>query len=201
MNELIAAPLTNYEMIITGIERAKAIEQSELMALENLRQSTGDYFTNSETSVRSIASHWSRFIKQDYISYCHPQQLEQAYSKFIEYLEGKKPYSENGNDDYQEPVRRYVSDKLLEIASKGDWLTSEKVKREVYSVRVIRDMTGKHAQLIGKMCKFFIGELKSGDVDLATLPERSVVDAFSSAGVILLETLTKSANLALEVNR
>ncbi len=198
MNELLAGQLTNNEIISTGIDRAAAIALSELMALKNLSQSTGDYFADSEVSVRSIAKHWSNFLKQPDMVFSHPQQLEQAYHQFSEYLESKKPYNQSGIKDIQEPVKFYVADKLLEIAFKGGWLTSGKVKRDVNAVLVIRDIFSKQIQLNNKMLKSFLEKLQNGDVDLGTLPERSVLEAFTEAGVILIETLTMSAKLALE---
>lgn len=198
MNELLATPLTNNETIIAGIGRAKAIEQSELRALENFRQLPGAYFVDTEVLVRSIAKHWSNFMKQPDIVFSHPQQLDQAFHQFMIYLESKKPYNQIDTKDMQVPVKYYVADKLLEIAFKGGWLTSEKVKRDVNAVLVIRDIFSKQIQLNYKMSKFFLEKLQSGDVDLATLPERSVREAFSEAGDILIDLLTTSAKLALE---
>ena len=138
MNEI--ATLIPNDTLIKDIERARAIEQSELSALDRLSQSTGDYFANSEVSVRSIASHWSKFIIQPDSAFSHPQQLEQACYQFTAYLESKKPYSQSGTMDIQEPVKRYVADKLLEIAFKGGWLASEKVKRGVHNILTLRDL-------------------------------------------------------------
>jgi hypothetical protein len=199
MNELLAAPLTNNETILAGIARAKAIEKSELMALENFSQSTGAYFEGTEVSVRSIAKHWSNFMKQPGILFCHPQQLDEAFHQFMIYLKSRKTYSQSGANDIQVSIKLYVNDKLLEIAFKGGWLTSEKVKQEVNAVLVIRDIFSKQIQLNNKMLKSFLEKLQNGDIDLATLPERSVLEAFSEAGVILIEMLTNSAKLALEV--
>ena len=199
MNELLAGQLTNNEIISAGIGRAAVLELSELMALKNLSQSTSDYFEGSEVSVRSIAKHWSNFIKQPDMVFSHPQHLEQACHQFLDYLESKKPYSQRGTKDIQEPVKFYVADKLLEIAFKGGWLTSGKVKRDVNAVLVIRDIFSKQIQLNKKMLKSFLEKLQNGDVDLGTLPERSVLEAFSEAGVILIEMLTTSVKLALEV--
>jgi len=187
------------ETLIKDIERARAIEQSELSALDRLSQTTGDYFIDSEVSVRSIASHWSKFIEQPDIAFSHPQQLEEACLQFIEYLETKKPYNKNGTMDIQEPIRRYVSDRLLQIAFKGGWLASEKVKRGVNNVLTLRDIIGKHSQLNGIAHKRFIEQLRMGDIDIAALPEQVVIDAFSEVGAILIEKLTTAARLALEV--
>jgi len=187
------------ETLIKDIERARAIEQSELSALDRLSQTTGDYFIDSEVSVRSIASHWSKFIEQPDIAFSHPQQLEQACLQFTEYLETKKLYTKNGTMDIQEPIRRYVSDKLLQIAFKGGWLASEKVKRGVNNVLTLRDIIGKHSQLNGIAHKRFIEQLRMGDIDIAALPEQVVIDAFSEVGAILIEKLTTAARLALEV--
>ena len=187
------------ETIIKDIERARAIEQSELSALDRLGQTTGDYFIDSEVSVRSIASHWSKFIQQPDNAFSHPQQLEQACLQFLEYLETKNPYNKNGTMDIQEPIRRYVSDKLLQIAFKGGWLASEKVKRGVNNVLTLRNIIGKHSQLNGIAHKRFIEQLRMGEIDIAALPEQVVIDAFSEVGAILIEKLTTAARLALEV--
>lgn len=101
MNEII---LMANETLRKDIERARAIEQSELSALDRLSQSTGDYFVGSEVSVRSIASHWSKFIEQPDIAFSHPQQLGQACQQFIDYLETKKPYQQKGTQAILEPV-------------------------------------------------------------------------------------------------
>jgi hypothetical protein len=196
MNEI--AILIPNETLIKDIERARAIEQSELLALDRLSQSTGDYFAHSEVSVRSIASHWSKFINQPDIAFSHPQQLEQACHQFMDYLESKKPYSQSGLKDIQEPVKRYVADKLLEIAFKGGWLASEKVKRGVHNILTLRDIIGKHSQLNCIAHKRFIEQLSIGGIDIAELPEQSVIDAFSEVGAILIEKLTMAAKLALE---
>lgn len=187
------------EALIRDIERARAIEQSELSALGRLSQATGDYFVGSEVSVRSIASHWSKFIEQPDIVFSHPQQLEQACLQFTDYLETKKPYSQNGTTNIQEPVSRYVSDKLLQIAFKGGWLASEKVKRGVNNILTLRELIGKHSQLNGLAHKRFIEQLQNGDIDIAALPKQVVIDAFSEVGAILIEKLTMAAKLALEV--
>lgn len=197
MNEI--ALLIPNDTIIKDIERARAIEQSELSALDRLSQSTGDYFAYSEVSVRSIASHWSKFLNQPDIAFSHPQQLEQACHQFTDYLEGKKPYSQTGTKDIQEPIKCYVADKLLEIAYKGGWLASEKVKRGVHNILTLRDIIGKHSQLNGIAHKRFIEQLSIGGIDIAELPEQSVIDAFSEVGAILIEKLTMAAKLALEV--
>jgi hypothetical protein len=132
MNEL--AKTTANDFLIDSIKRAIAIEQSEILALGRLSQSPGDYFAKSEVSVRSIASHWSKFISQPDIALCHPQQLEQACQQFTEYLETKKPYKQCGTKDIHEPIMCYVSDKLLEMAFKGGWLASDSVKRGVHNM-------------------------------------------------------------------
>ena len=90
MNALLT--LIPNDTLIKDIERARAIEQSELSALDRLSQTTGDYFIDSELSVRSIASHWSKFIEQLDVSFSHPQQLDEAWLQFMAYLETKKPY-------------------------------------------------------------------------------------------------------------
>lgn len=197
MNEL--SMLIPNEALVKDIERARAVEQSELSALDRLSQATGDYFINSEVSVRSIASHWSKFINQPDIAFSHPLQLEQACQQFSDYLETKKPYSQSGTKAIQESISRYVSDKLLEIAFKSGWLASEKVKRGVNNILTLRDIIGKHAQLNGIAHKRFIEQLRAGDIDIAALPEQAVTDAFSEVGAILIEKLTLAAKLALEV--
>jgi hypothetical protein len=186
------------ETLIKDIERARAIEQSELSALDRLSQSTGDYFVGCDVSVMSIASHWSKFMKQPDIAFSHPQQLEEACLKFTEYLETKKPYHRIGTKDIQEPVRRYVSDKLLCMAFKGGWLASEKVKRGVNNILTLRELIGKQYQLNGIAHKRFIEQLLIGDIDIATLPEEVVIEAFLEVGTILIEQLTEAAQLALE---
>ena len=187
------------DTLIKDIERARAIEQSELSALDRLSQSTGDYFVGSDVSVRSIASHWSKFIVQPDIAFSHPQQLEQACYRFTDYLESKKPYNQSGTANIQEPIGRYVSDKLLSIAFKGGWLASEKVKRGVNNILTLRDIIGKHSQLNGIAHKRFIEQLRIGDIDIAALPEQAVIDAFAEVGAILIEKLTMAAKLALEI--
>jgi hypothetical protein len=186
------------ETLIRDIERARVIEQSELAALDRLSQSTGDYFVGTDVSVRSIASHWSKFIIQPDIAFSHPQQLEQACQQFTHYLETKKPYHQSGTEAIQEPVRRYVSDKLLCMAFKGGWLASEKVKRGVNNILTVRELIGKQSQLNGIAHKRFIEQLLIGDIDIATLPEQVVIEAFLEVGTILIEQLTEAAQLALE---
>ena len=105
MNEITT--LIPNDTLIKDIERARAIEQSELLALDRLSQTTGDYFAHSDVSVRSIASHWSKFIIQPDIVFSHPQQLDQASHQFMDYLESKKPYSQSGTKEIQEPVKDY----------------------------------------------------------------------------------------------
>jgi|GEM_PF-2576394 hypothetical protein len=197
MNELTI--LIPNETLIKDIERARAIEQSELSALDRLSQATGDYFEGSDVSVKSIASHWAKFIVQPDIAFSHPQQLAQACQQFTEYLETKKPYNQNGTKDIQEPVSRYVSDKLLQIAFKGGWLASEKVKGGVNNILTLRDIIGKHSQLNGIAHKRFIEQLRIGEIDIAALPQQVVIDAFSEVGAILIEKLTMAAKLTLEV--
>jgi hypothetical protein len=197
MNALLT--LLPNDTLIKDIERARAIEQSELSALDRLSQTTGDYFIDSEVSVRSIASHWCKFIEQADVAFSHPQQLDQACLQFTEYLETKKPYKETGLNDSQTPVYRYVSDRLLQIAFKCGWLASEKVRRGVNNILTIRDLIGKHSQLNGIAHKRFIEQLRMGDFDIAALPEQVVMDAFSEVGAILIEKLTTAAKLALEV--
>lgn len=197
MNALLT--LIPNDTLIKDIERARAIEQSELSALDRLSQTTGDYFIDSEVSVRSIASHWSKFIEQLDVSFSHPQQLDEAWLQFMAYLETKKPYKENGLNNSQNAVYRYVSDRLLQIAFNYGWLASERVRRGVNNIMTIRDLIGKHSQLNGIAHKRFIEQLRMGDFDIAALPEQVVMDAFSEVGAILIEKLTTAAKLALEV--
>ncbi|WAK03158.1 hypothetical protein [Methylobacter sp. YRD-M1] len=187
------------DTLMQDIERARAIEQSELLALDRLSESIGDYFINSEVSVRSIASHCSRFMAQPDITFSHPIQLEQACQQFIDYLKTKKPYSQNGIEVTREPIRRYVSDKLLEIAFKRGLLASVKVKREVDKLLIFIDITGNIYHINGRAQKRFIERLSLGDVDIAHLPKQAVSDAFAELSPELMERLRVAAKLALEV--
>jgi hypothetical protein len=96
-------------------------------------------------------------------------------------------------------INFFVADRLLVIAYSKSLLSSEEVKKEVKLVLFLRDIAGQHAQLLGRMCRYFLTELKGGEVDLGALSERSVVEAFLVSGDLLMETLTASARLALEV--
>jgi hypothetical protein len=186
--------------LIKDIERARAIEQSELLALDRLRPKIGDYFTKSEVSVNSIASHWSKFIAQPDIAFSHPQQLEQACLEFTKYLESKKPFNQNGTIDIQGPVCLYVSDRLLAIAFRDGWLGSEKVKQGIHNTLTMRENMGIHYHLNNSAHKRFTERLDNGDFNIETLAQESVNDAFLDVGVILIEKTTTSGRLALEVS-
>lgn len=196
MNALLT--LIPNETIIRDIERARAIEQSELSALDRLRPKTGDYFIKSEVSVNSIASHWSKFITQPDIAFSHPQQLEQACLEFTKYLESKKPYNKNGTIDIQGPLCLYVSDRLLAIAFRDGWLGSEKVKQGIHNTLTMRENIGIHYHLNNSAHKRFTERLDDGDFKIETLAQESVNDAFLDVGVILIEKITTSGKLALE---
>ena len=164
--------------LIKDIERARAIEQSELSALDRLRPKTGDYFTKSEVSVNSIASHWSKFIAQPDIAFSHPQQLEQACLEFTEYLESKKPFNQKGTIDIQGPICLYVSDRLLVIAFRGGWLASEKVKQGIHDVLTMREKFGANYPYFNVENQRFTVKLDEGYFNIETLAQESVNDVF-----------------------
>ena len=176
MNALLT--LIPNETIIRDIERARAIEQSELSALDRLRPKTGDYFIKSEVSVNSIASHWSKFITQPDIAFSHPQQLEQACLEFTEYLESKKPFNQKGTIDIQGPICLYVSDRLLVIAFRGGWLASEKVKQGIHDVLTMREKFGANYPYFNVENQRFTVKLDEGYFNIETLAQESVNDVF-----------------------
>ena len=192
-------PLTNNENTINYIDQAQSISLAEHLAVKNLCHISSSYFSDNDVKVKSIATHWVNFIKTLDVMFSHPIQLEQANLQFLAYLKTKKPYSQMDMSVIEGAINFFVADRLLVIAYSKSLLSSEEVKKEVKLVLFLRDIAGQHAQLIGRMCRYFLTELKGGEVDLVALSERSVVEAFLVSGDLLMETLTASARLALEV--
>jgi hypothetical protein len=192
-------PLTNNENTMNDIDQASAITLAEHLAAKNLCHNTGSYFSDNDVKVKSIAKHWVNFIKTLDVMFSHPVQLEQASLKFLAYLETKKPYSQMDMSVIEGAINCFVADRLLVIAYDKSLLTSEEVKKEVKLVLFLRDIAGQHAQLLGRTCRYFLTELKGGEVDLVALSERSVVEAFLASGDLVMETLLMGSRLALEV--
>ena len=192
-------PLTNNENTMNYIDQAQSISLAEHLAVKNLCHISSSYFSDNDVKVKSIATHWVNFIKTLDVMFSHPIQLEQANLQFLAYLKTKKPYSQMDMTVIEGAINFFVADRLLVIAYSKSLLSSEEVKKEVKLVLFLRDIAGQHAQLIGRMCRYFLTELKGGEVDLGALSERSVVEAFLVSGDLLMETLTASARLALEV--
>ena len=192
-------PLTNNENTMDYIDQAQSITLAEHLAVKNLCHISSSYFSDNDVKVKSIATHWVNFIKTLDVMFSHPIQLEQANLQFLAYLKTKKPYSQMDMTVIEGAINFFVADRLLVIAYSKSLLSSEEVKKEVKLVLFLRDIAGQHAQLIGRMCRYFLTELKGGEVDLVALSERSVVEAFLVSGDLLMETLTASARLALEV--
>ena len=192
-------PLTNNENTMNYIDQAQSISLAEHLAVKNLCHISSSYFSDNDVKVKSIATHWVNFIKTLDVMFSHPIQLEQANLQFLAYLKTKKPYSQMDMSVIEGAINFFVADRLLVIAYSKSLLSSEEVKKEVKLVLFLRDIAGQHAQLIGRMCRYFLTELKGGEVDLVALSERSVVEAFLVSGDLLMETLTASARLALEV--
>ena len=192
-------PLTNNENTMNYIDQAQSISLAEHLAVKNLCHISSSYFSDNDVKVKSIATHWVNFIKTLDVMFSHPIQLEQANLQFLAYLKTKKPYSQMDMTVIEGAINFFVADRLLVIAYSKSLLSSEEVKKEVKLVLFLRDIAGQHAQLIGRMCRYFLTELKGGEVDLVALSERSVVEAFLVSGDLLMETLTASARLALEV--
>ena len=192
-------PLTNNENIMNYIDQSQSITLAEHLAVKNLCHISSSYFSDNDVKVKSIATHWVNFIKTLDVMFSHPIQLEQANLQFLAYLKTKKPYSQMDMSVIEGAINFFVADRLLVIAYSKSLLSSEEVKKEVKLVLFLRDIAGQHAQLIGRMCRYFLTELKGGEVDLVALSERSVVEAFLVSGDLLMETLTASARLALEV--
>ena len=192
-------PLTNNENTMNYIDQAQSISLAEHLAVKNLCHISSSYFSDNDVKVKSIATHWVNFIKTLDVMFSHPIQLEQANLQFLAYLKTKKPYSQMDMSVIEGAINFFVADRLLVIAYSKSLLSSEEVKKEVKLVLFLRDIAGQHAQLLGRMCRYFLTELKGGEVDLVALSERSVVEAFLVSGDLLMETLTASARLALEV--
>jgi hypothetical protein len=192
-------PLTNNENTMNYIDQAQSISLAEHLAVKNLCHISSSYFSDNDVKVKSIATHWVNFIKTLDVMFSHPIQLEQANLQFLAYLKTKKPYSQMDMSVIEGAINFFVADRLLVIAYSKSLLSSEEVKKEVKLVLFLRDIAGQHAQLLGRMCRYFLTELKGGEVDLGALSERSVVEAFLVSGDLLMETLTASARLALEV--
>ena len=192
-------PLTNNENTMNYIDQAQSIRLAEHLAVKNLCHISSSYFSDNDVKVKSIATHWVNFIKTLDVMFSHPIQLEQANLQFLAYLKTKKPYSQMDMSVIEGAINFFVADRLLVIAYSKSLLSSEEVKKEVKLVLFLRDIAGQHAQLLGRMCRYFLTELKGGEVDLVALSERSVVEAFLVSGDLLMETLTASARLALEV--
>ena len=192
-------PLTNNENIMNYIDQSQSITLAEHLAVKNLCHISSSYFSDNDVKVKSIATHWVNFIKTLDVMFSHPIQLEQANLQFLAYLKTKKPYSQMDMSVIEGAINFFVADRLLVIAYSKSLLSSEEVKKEVKLVLFLRDIAGQHAQLLGRMCRYFLTELKGGEVDLVALSERSVVEAFLVSGDLLMETLTASARLALEV--
>lgn len=192
-------PLTNNENIMNYIDQSQSITLAEHLAVKNLCHISSSYFSDNDVKVKSIATHWVNFIKTLDVMFSHPIQLEQANLQFLAYLKTKKPYSQMDMSVIEGAINFFVADRLLVIAYSKSLLSSEEVKKEVKLVLFLRDIAGQHAQLLGRMCRYFLTELKGGEVDLVALSERSVLEAFLVSGDLLMETLTASARLALEV--
>ena len=192
-------PLTNNENIMNYIDQSQSITLAEHLAVKNLCHISSSYFSDNDVKVKSIATHWVNFIKTLDVMFSHPIQLEQANLQFLAYLKTKKPYSQMDMSVIEGAINFFVADRLLVIAYSKSLLSSEEVKKEVKLVLFLRDIAGQHAQLLGRMCRYFLTELKGGEVDLGALSERSVLEAFLVSGDLLMETLTASARLALEV--
>ena len=117
MNEI--ATLIPNETLIKDIERARAIEQSELLDLDRLSQSTGDYFAHSEVSVRSIATPSAMFLSYQR----HPARKARCKHKriicecigvrigVIPTAGGEKPIfiMELHNETINEPLIKYLN--------------------------------------------------------------------------------------------
>lgn len=191
------------DILMEGIERIKAIEPSELGALSYLCSSTGDYFKNSDISVKSIAAHWARFIKLPSSAFIHPLQLEEAVDQFLYYLAGKKPYRQRGVQDMRESIKRFVADRLLQIAFEKDCLVSARVTRRVESVLKLRGITGNLAQLVHNAYKTFGELLRISGIDMEQLPQQvqqAVKQALLDLGDLLIKEVTTTTQLALEAD-
>jgi len=192
-------PITNNENTMNYIDQALAITLAEQLAVKNMLGSTGGYFSNKDVKVKSVVKHWTNFIKALDVMFSHPIQLEQASLQFLAYLETKKPYSQMDRTVIEESITYFVADRLLVNAYDKSLLSSEEVKEEVKLVLFYREIDGRIAKILNKVCQYFLTELKNEEVDLVGLSERAVVEAFLASGDLVMETMLIGSRLALEV--
>jgi len=192
-------PITNNENTMNYIDQALAITLAEQLAVKNMLGTTGCYFSNKDVKVKSVVKHWTNFIKALDVMFSHPVQLEQASLQFMTYLETKKPYSQMDRAVIEESITYFVADRLLVNAYDKSLLSSEEVKEEVKLVLFYREIDGRIAKILNKVCQCFLTELKNEVVDLVGLSERAVVEAFLASGDLVMETMLIGSRLALEV--
>lgn len=192
-------PITNNENTMNYIDQALAITLAEQLAVKNMLGNTGGYFSNKDVKVKSVVKHWTNFIKALDVMFSHPVQLEQASLQFMTYLETKKPYSQMDRTVIEESITYFVADRLLVNAYDKSLLSSEEVKEEVKLVLFYREIDGRIAKILNKVCQYFLTELKNEEVDLVGLSERAVVEAFLASGDLVMETMLIGSRLALEV--
>ena len=192
-------PITNNENTMNYIDQALAITLAEQLAVKNMLGTTGCYFSNKDVKVKSVVKHWTNFIKALDVMFSHPVQLEQASLQFMTYLETKKPYSQMDRAVIEESITYFVADRLLVNAYDKSLLSSEEVKEEVKLVLFYREIDGRIAKILNKVCQYFLTELKNEEVDLVGLSERAVVEAFLASGDLVMETMLIGSRLALEV--
>ena len=192
-------PITNNENTMNYIDQALAITLAEQLAVKNMLGTTGGYFSNKDVKVKSVVKHWTNFIKALDVMFSHPVQLEQASLQFMTYLETKKPYSQMDRTVIEESITYFVADRLLVNAYDKSLLSSEEVKEEVKLVLFYREIDGRIAKILNKVCQYFLTELKNEEVDLVGLSERAVVEAFLASGDLVMETMLIGSRLALEV--
>ena len=192
-------PITNNENTMNYIDQALAITLAEQLAVKNMLGTTGCYFSNKDVKVKSVVKHWTNFIKALDVMFSHPIQLEQASLQFLTYLETKKPYSQMDRTVIEESITYFVADRLLVNAYDKSLLSSEEVKEEVKLVLFYREIDGRIAKILNKVCQYFLTELKNEEVDLVGLSERAVVEAFLASGDLVMETMLIGSRLALEV--
>jgi hypothetical protein len=193
-------PLTNNENTMNYIDQAQTITLAEHLAAKNLCHITGSYFSDNDVKVKSIAKHWTNFIKTLDVMFSHPVQLEQASLQFLAYLKTKKSYSQMDMSVIEGSINCFVADRLLVIAYEKNLLTSEEVIKKVKSVLFLREIDGRMAKMLNKVCQYFLTELKNDGVDLVALSEQAVVEAFLASGDLVMETMLIGGRLALEVN-
>ena len=192
-------PITNNENTMNYIDQALAITLAEQLAVKNMLGTTGCYFSNKDVKVKSVVKHWTNFIKALDVMFSHPVQLEQASLQFMTYLETKKPYSQMDRAVIEESITYFVADRLLVNAYDKSLLSSVEVKEEVKLVLFYREIDGRIAKILNKVCQYFLTELKNEEVDLVGLSERAVVEAFLASGDLVMETMLMGSRLALEV--